>query len=124
MIMPRQGPCVLSEGPSPAARLNLVDVRRWCLAGDADRALLCVAFANLKGVNLLEMHGELPNRYLLTTVGLNVKRSSAVCAVLATPPRSRSRPSGRSCYGSAHEAKTNAAPPRSARPAPGRYPGR
>jgi len=31
----------------------------------------------------LRTHGELSNRYLLTTDGLNVKRSSAVCAILS-----------------------------------------
>src|SRR5262245_9001170 len=34
----------------------------------------------------LAEHGSLTNRYLLSTAGLNVKRSSAVCAVLAQLP--------------------------------------
>ena len=34
----------------------------------------------------LQLHGELTNQYLLSTDGLNVKRSSAVCAVLARLP--------------------------------------
>lgn len=36
--------------------------------------------------NYLRRHGRLTNRYLLATDGLNVKRSSAVCAILATLP--------------------------------------
>jgi hypothetical protein len=34
----------------------------------------------------LRTHGLLSNRYLLATDGLNVKRSSAVCAILARLP--------------------------------------
>ena len=34
----------------------------------------------------LTTHGELDNRYLLSSDGLNVKRSSAVCALLARLP--------------------------------------
>ena len=34
----------------------------------------------------LQAHGQLTNRYLLATEGLNVKRSSAVLAILATLP--------------------------------------
>jgi len=34
----------------------------------------------------LRAHGSLTNRYLLATDGLNVKRSSAVCAILAALP--------------------------------------
>lgn len=34
----------------------------------------------------LRSHGELSNRYLVADDGLNVKRSSAVCAILATLP--------------------------------------
>ena len=34
----------------------------------------------------LRTHGRLTNRYLLATEGLNVKRSSACCAILATLP--------------------------------------
>jgi HKD family nuclease len=34
----------------------------------------------------LQLHGELSNRYLLAEDGLNVKRSSAVCALLARLP--------------------------------------
>lgn len=34
----------------------------------------------------LQLHGELTNRFLLDEDGLNVKRSSAVCAVLARLP--------------------------------------
>jgi hypothetical protein len=34
----------------------------------------------------LRTHGELSNRFLLATDGLNVKRSSAVCAILAKLP--------------------------------------
>jgi HKD family nuclease len=37
-------------------------------------------------VDHLEAHGTLTNAYLLSTDGLNVKRSSAVCAVLARLP--------------------------------------
>jgi hypothetical protein len=35
----------------------------------------------------LTLHGSLPNKYLLATDGLNVKRSSAVCALLAQIPQ-------------------------------------
>ena len=34
----------------------------------------------------LQLHGELTNRYLVDRNGLNVKRSSAVCALLARLP--------------------------------------
>jgi hypothetical protein len=34
----------------------------------------------------LESHGSLTNRHLLATDGLNVKRSSFVCALLASLP--------------------------------------
>ena len=37
----------------------------------------------------LERHGSLTNKYLLSSEGLNVKRSSAVCAMLARLPRVR-----------------------------------
>lgn len=37
----------------------------------------------------LRTHGRLTNRYLLATDGLNVKRSSAVCAILACSPTLR-----------------------------------
>ena len=37
----------------------------------------------------LERHGSLTNEYLLSSEGLNVKRSSAVCAMLARLPRVR-----------------------------------
>ena len=40
----------------------------------------------------LQLHGELTNRYLLSDDGLNVKRSSAVCAVLARLPGVESVP--------------------------------
>ena len=43
----------------------------------------------------LQLHGELTNRYLIADDGLNVKRSSAVCAVLARLPGVESVP-GRS----------------------------
>lgn len=36
--------------------------------------------------NHLRVTGSLTNRYLLASDGLNVKRSSAVCALLATVP--------------------------------------
>jgi hypothetical protein len=37
-------------------------------------------------VDQLEAHGRLTNAYLLSSDGLNVKRSSAVCAILARLP--------------------------------------
>jgi hypothetical protein len=35
----------------------------------------------------LQMHGRMSNRYLLANDGLNVKRSSFVCALLAQLPQ-------------------------------------
>ena len=39
--------------------------------------------------NYLEQHSSLTNEHLLSTDGLNVKRSSAVCAILARLPQVR-----------------------------------
>jgi hypothetical protein len=45
--------------------------------------------------DVLQSHGSLTNRYLLATDGLNVKRSSFVCALLARLPGVQVAPSGR-----------------------------
>jgi len=51
-----------------------------------DRAQLVPAWMLQLAWDYLQRYGELSNRYLLADDGLNVKRSSAGCALLDTLP--------------------------------------
>jgi hypothetical protein len=79
----------LTLGPTPKRNLvHEVTPAGPYVETDASRAKgnlpqLIPAWMFTLAWDYLRTHGQLSNRYLLATEGLNVKRSSAVCAILA-----------------------------------------
>jgi hypothetical protein len=60
--------------------------RDGCIAGQGPLGAFVPAWMLALAWEYLLAHGTLTNRHLLAADGLNVKRSSAVCAVLARLP--------------------------------------